>query len=99
MDELCKVVGQITSDVGLNSSDNLQDEINAMKRRIEDVHQSIETLAKAAEEQNKYEKEYQSNILLAKTQFTDVQQVSSYSCLFIQIIFLLITQKYQLTQF
>lgn len=46
-----------------------------MQRRIEDVHQSIATLANAAEEQNKYEKEYQSNILQAKTQFTDVQQV------------------------
>lgn len=69
------MVAQIAADVGLDSTDLLQGEVDALGKRLEDVKESIQTLADVAEARALSESEYNENIVQTKSYLNDVQQV------------------------
>lgn len=69
------MVAQIAADVGLDSTDLLQGEVDALGKRLEDVKESIQTLADVAEARAQSESEYNENIVQTKSYLNDVQQV------------------------
>lgn len=78
------MVAQIAADVGLDSTDLLQGEVEALGKRLEDVKESIQTLADVAEARAQSESEYNENIVQTKSYLNDVQQVRHF---FFHLIF------------
>lgn len=70
-----KLVEQITSNIDLVDSHGLQDDIQVLGERLQDVRNTILLLADAAEGQHKCETEYNTNIMQAKDEFSNVQEV------------------------
>lgn len=73
--ELREMVAQIASDIGLDAAGFLQNEVDALGKRLEDVRESISTLADVAEARTKYKDECNENINEAKIYLNNVQQV------------------------
>lgn len=69
------MVEQIASDVGVDASDLLTGEIDALGKRLEYVRESISTLADIAEACAVNEEECTKNINQAKSYFNNMQQV------------------------
>lgn len=74
--ELRAIVAQIASDVGIDSSDLLQGEVEALGKRLESVRETISTLADIADARAINEKECERNINQTKTYLNNMQQVS-----------------------
>lgn len=73
--ELREMVAQIASDVGIDASDLLQGEVDALGKRLENVRESISTLADIAEARAINEQECTKNINQAKSYLNSMQQV------------------------
>lgn len=69
------MVSQIAGDVGVDASDLLQGEVNALGKRLENVRESITTLADIAEARAENELECTRNIDQAKSYLNEMQQV------------------------
>lgn len=69
------MVAQIAGDVGVDAADLLQGEVNALGRRLENVRESITTLADIAEARAVNEQECTRNIDQAKSYLNEMQQV------------------------
>lgn len=69
------MVVQIASDIGIDATDLLQDEVDALGKRLENVRESITTLADIAEARAENEQDCNRNITEAKSYLNDVQQV------------------------
>lgn len=74
--ELRELVSQIATDVGIDASDLLQGEVDALGKRLENVRESISKLADIAEARAVNEQECTKNINQAKTYLNSMQQVS-----------------------
>lgn len=74
--ELRKMVAQIAAEIGLDASDLLQGEVDALGRRLENVRESISVLANIAEVRSLNEAECNRNILEAKDNLKDMQKVN-----------------------
>lgn len=74
--ELRKMVAQIAAEIGLDASDLLQGEVDALGKRLENVRDSISVLADIAEARSNNEIECNKNINEAKAYLTGMQQVS-----------------------
>lgn len=77
MGELRKMVAQIAAEIGLDASDLLQGEVNALGKRLENVRESISVLADIAEARNQNDAECDRNIAAAKANLTEMQTVNS----------------------
>lgn len=75
--ELRKMVAQIAAEIGLDASDLLQGEVDALGKRLENVRESISVLADIAEARSNNEIECNKNIDEAKAYLTGMQQVNS----------------------
>lgn len=73
------MVAQIAADIGLDAADLLQGEVDALGKRLENVRETIETLADIAEARATNEEKCNNNIAQAKTFLNEMQQVSSFS--------------------
>lgn len=73
--ELREMVAKIASDVGIDASDLLQGEVDALGKRLENVRESISTLADIAEARAINEQECTKNINQAKSYLNSMQQV------------------------
>lgn len=71
------MVAQIAAEIGLDASDLLQAEVDALGKRLENVRESISVLADIAEARSNNEIECNRNIDEAKAYLTGMQQVSS----------------------
>lgn len=89
VDELRKMVVQIASDIGIDATDLLQDEVDALGKRLENVRESITTLADIADARAENEQDCNRNITEAKSYLNDVQQV--------QLINYIYTVTYRIT--
>lgn len=77
MGELRKMVAQIAAEIGLDASDLLQGEVDALGKRLENVRESISVLADIAEARSQNEAECDRNIAAAKANLNEMQTVSS----------------------
>lgn len=75
VDELRGMVGQIASDIGVDATNLLQNEFDALGKRLESVRESITTLADIAEARADNEHDCNQNIVEAKAYLNDMQQV------------------------
>lgn len=73
--ELRDMVAQIANEVGVDASDLLQGEVDALGKRLEGVRESIATLADIAEARAVNEQECTKNINQAKSYLNQMQQV------------------------
>lgn len=71
------MVAQIASDIGIDAADLLQGEVDALGKRLENVRESITTLADIAEARAVNEQDCNRNIAEAKVYLNDMQQVRS----------------------
>lgn len=74
--ELRDLVSKIAEDVGLDSSNLLQGEVDALGKKLEDVRESLTTLVDTAETKLDAQKACTEDLLTAKAFLTSVQQVS-----------------------
>lgn len=68
-------MAQIAGDIGVDAADLLQGEVNALGRKLENVRESITTLADIAEARAANEMECTKNIEQAKSYLNEMQQV------------------------
>lgn len=73
--ELRALVSQIAADVGLESTQILQGEVEALGQRLDNVRNSITTLAGIAEARAINEQQCTKNINQTKTYLNNMQQV------------------------
>lgn len=71
------MVAQIAAEIGLDASDLLQGEVDALGKRLENVRESISVLADIAEARSQNEAECDRNIAAAKVNLNEMQTVSS----------------------
>lgn len=74
--ELRELVSKIAEDVGLDSSNLLQGEVDALGKKLEDVRESLTTLVDSAETKLAAQEACTEDLLTAKAFLTSVQQVS-----------------------
>lgn len=75
IDELRKMVSDITKEIGLDASDLLLGEVDALGKRLENVRDSISVLADIADARNSNEDECNKNIDDVKTNLKVMQTV------------------------
>ena len=75
--ELKGLVAQITKDVGLEAGGVLEAEVDALGKRLEDVRESLATLAEVAETRAANSELCADDLLQTKSFLSSVQQVSS----------------------
>ena len=76
LSDLRNMVSEIANNVGLDTSNLLQDELDALGRRLTDVKDSITTLADVADNQAINRHEIDDTIVQARTYLNNVQQVN-----------------------
>lgn len=76
--ELRGLVAQIAADVGLDAGGLLQGEVEALGRRLEDVRESLTTLADVAESRAIDKQNCNGELEGTRTFLNNVQQVSTY---------------------
>lgn len=75
IDELRKMVSDITKEIGLDASDLLLGEVDALGKRLENVRDSISVLADIADARNSNEDECNKNIDDVKANLKVMQTV------------------------
>ena len=73
--ELREMIASIASEVGVDSSELLQGEVDALGKRLENVRESISTLADIAEARAVNEQECNNNINQTKAYLNSMQLV------------------------
>ena len=76
--ELKGLVAQIAKDVGLETGGILETEVDALGKRLEDVRESLATLAEVAETRAANSEICTDDLLQTKSFLSSVQQVSSH---------------------
>lgn len=72
--ELQQMVEEIAQDIGLDSTEVLQFEVRALGKRLDDIKDSIRTLADVAEARVKNEQESQLHLQDSKKELENMQQ-------------------------
>lgn len=72
------MVVQIASDIGIDATASLQDEVDALSKRLDNVRESITTLADIAEARAESELDCNKNIMEAKAYLGEMQKVRIY---------------------
>lgn len=75
LNELRDLVSKIASNVGLDASHMFQGELDALGERLQEVKDTITTLADVAENQEKEHIEFDENLNEARVYMKNVQQV------------------------
>ncbi len=89
------MVASIATDVGVDASELLTGEIDALNKRLEYVRESISTLADIAESCAINEEECTRNINQAKSYFNNMQQVSrAHNLFYSKLLFLFHSTKF-----
>lgn len=71
------MVGEIAAEIGLDATDLLQGEVDALGKRLENVRESISILADIAEARSANEDECNKNIDEAKANLKEMQTVKT----------------------
>lgn len=72
------MVSEIAAEIGLDATDLLQGEVDALGKRLENVRESISVLADIADARSMNEDECNQNIAEAKANLKEMQTVSKY---------------------
>lgn len=75
IDELRKMVSDIAKEIGVDASELLQGEVDALGKRLENVRESISVLADIADARIANEEECNKNIDDFKTNLKEIQTV------------------------
>lgn len=75
IDELRKMVSDIAKDIGVDASELLQGEVDALGKRLENVRESISVLADIADARIANEVECNKNIDDVKSNLKEIQTV------------------------
>lgn len=78
IDELRKMASEIAAEIGLEASDLLQNEVNALGKRLENVRESISVLADIAEARSSNDDGCNKNIADVKANLKEMQNVSNH---------------------
>lgn len=73
--ELRGLVAQIAADVGLDAGGILQGDVDALSRRLEDVRETLTTLADVADQRAREQEMCAEELEHARTFLNDVQKV------------------------
>lgn len=80
-------MAQIANDVGLEAGGLLEAEVDALGKRLEDVRETLATLAEVAETKAANRDLCTDDLLRTKTYLSSVQQVSTLSVRYYCIVF------------
>lgn len=76
IDELRKLVAQIAAEIGLDASELMHGEVDALSKRMENVRDSISILSDIVDARSENEAECDRNINQAKSNLKSMQSVS-----------------------
>lgn len=83
LDELKKLVSQITADIGLDAGGFLEYEVEDLGKRLEDVRETLTTLTSVAESKVQKKDVCKDELIKAEKFIGSVQKVSSNGQVFI----------------